>query len=80
MNKGIYDYEKNSYVKHIKKINWLNVFILLVSMYLIYSLVGMVAAQPITYTTTAGEYQCKGFPYGIKVCCGNKQVADYLGV
>ena len=82
MNKGIYNFEKDKYVKTMKrlKVKWVNVILILITIYLVYSLIGMVAAKPITKTTPAGEYQCKGFPYGIKVCSGSKSVADYLGV
>ena len=34
--------------------------------------------EPVTYSTPAGEYTCKGEL--IKVCSGSKEVADYLGV
>lgn len=51
-----------------KRIDWKNIVIFLVIIYLIYSFIGIIVSPE--YTKPNGNV-CKGFDYGIQICSGD---------
>lgn len=59
----------NNYLKiNNRKMEWKNVFITLLILWLVYSFVGIVFGPQ--YTKDNGN-TCKGYKYGIKICSGD---------